>query len=727
MAERVKDIGKVALTYKGEWVNTTQYGKLDTVYIESEKSTYIALEDNKGVNPVDNPDTWGVLAKAKYEVGQEDFEKAVTTVLTTHDNVIKGKIDNADKWATPIKINGVDVDGTKDITITAVPSNDTNIVHRTGDETVDGEKTFVKPIVGGVKTNATDIPNGTDMYTFLPDKNGYYFIGDAKAATLVNPPFEGTGFFLEVVSSIDGTSYVSLVATAYNTMKKKVAMNSKPGKNPIANRVPWTDLGGTTIDETNIVHRTGDETIGGTKTFTTPIQGGMKARSMTNLNVNELVKDTFTNAGTWSNDGNPVIGGALPDGTTTYSQFVIVAGTKNNNFGHIFQYLNSANEIWYSTINNGAVVGWKKLAVDNKGAIPINLANQENVVTIKDLGMKQLNDNPGLFKKEYWFNLNWARPADMPAYTSAYANITIYSNVDRFFVEVRDDAGMVVTGIYNKAFGEDIIWNQGAPAPLESSLSNTLPAYSLKSTLTATQLPEANIASNHLQTHIVPMLAGNAKQFDLDAVVPENFDVIIDGNNAVIGTAPVPVASMKFSRLEYRWAQYGSINRLYEKLMLTTTPDNAGEYWYRAHTGTTWKAWKKVITQSDLPGTDWGVAKQFSLTSDYFSGTISLTVQSGIVSMNFGGALIKDVGAGDTIIGNTSSVGIPAPAVDLRTSLVDVTTNPPSGNPLLGSVRWKEDGDINLNLNQAIKASDVSNHYIEFGLSGASKAMPVNL
>jgi len=227
MAERVKNIGKVALTYKGAWVNTTQYGKLDTVYIESEKSTYIALEDNKGVNPVGNPNTWGVLAKAKYEVGQDDFENAVTTVLTTHDNVIKGKIDKADKWTTPIKLNGVDLDGTKDVTITAVPSNDTNLVHNTGNETIAGDKTFTSPIIGSIKTNIKPIENSVDLYKFSPKNNGIYFVTGTVAKTLVNAPFGSDAFFMDVKTSSDnnGNVYTTLSAISYTTAVAKNATN----------------------------------------------------------------------------------------------------------------------------------------------------------------------------------------------------------------------------------------------------------------------------------------------------------------------------------------------------------------------------------------------------------------------------------------------------------------------------------------------------------------------
>lgn len=86
MAESTKNIGRVIMLYKGEYSPATTYTKLDVVYQDSTKSSYISLQDNNiGKEPKDNPTFWGVISKAKYEVNDQDIKDAVTNVIATSD------------------------------------------------------------------------------------------------------------------------------------------------------------------------------------------------------------------------------------------------------------------------------------------------------------------------------------------------------------------------------------------------------------------------------------------------------------------------------------------------------------------------------------------------------------------------------------------------------------------------------------------------------------------
>lgn len=86
MAESTKNIGRVIMLYKGEYSPTITYTKLDVVYQDSTKSSYISLQDNNiGKEPKDNPTFWGVISKAKYEVNDQDIKDAVTNVIATSD------------------------------------------------------------------------------------------------------------------------------------------------------------------------------------------------------------------------------------------------------------------------------------------------------------------------------------------------------------------------------------------------------------------------------------------------------------------------------------------------------------------------------------------------------------------------------------------------------------------------------------------------------------------
>ena len=88
MAE--KNIGRVVPNYKGDYDASVQYAKLDVVYHDDSKSSYVALADTRGENPYTTPSKWGVVARAKYQVGQQDLEAAVQAVINKNGVHIKG-------------------------------------------------------------------------------------------------------------------------------------------------------------------------------------------------------------------------------------------------------------------------------------------------------------------------------------------------------------------------------------------------------------------------------------------------------------------------------------------------------------------------------------------------------------------------------------------------------------------------------------------------------------
>lgn len=88
MAE--KNIGRVVPNYKGDYDASAQYAKLDVVYHDDSKSSYVALADTRGENPYTTPSKWGVVARAKYQVGQQDLEAAVQAVINKSGVHIKG-------------------------------------------------------------------------------------------------------------------------------------------------------------------------------------------------------------------------------------------------------------------------------------------------------------------------------------------------------------------------------------------------------------------------------------------------------------------------------------------------------------------------------------------------------------------------------------------------------------------------------------------------------------
>lgn len=94
-----------------------------------------------GVNSKGNQDTSGHAASA---------DTANSSNNASHAN----KADSAVKLQTPRKINGTNFDGTADINVPA--SNDSDIVHKSGNETIIDDKNF---------TGTTSLSNGTSITT----------------------------------------------------------------------------------------------------------------------------------------------------------------------------------------------------------------------------------------------------------------------------------------------------------------------------------------------------------------------------------------------------------------------------------------------------------------------------------------------------------------------------------------------------------------------------------
>lgn len=274
MIETSKDVGKVATTYKGSWDGRKAYSALDIVFVPDVGTSYVALVDNKNISPVDNPGTWGVFAQAPQDDSKEEIKQVVKEVLNDDNNNIKGEVAKARSLAIPVKINDVDFDGTQNLTLTAIPSNDDSLLHVGGDENVTGVKTFaIDQPIGSWKT--IQYAYGTDLYKIGTNKSGSLsFFPESLLSGIYNKPFESEPFFLETltsdsVSDEGESNTVILRATNALTGEVKVAINKEIGSISV-NRSPWKGVGNTQdVNETNnsYITKTGDEVIAGSKTL----------------------------------------------------------------------------------------------------------------------------------------------------------------------------------------------------------------------------------------------------------------------------------------------------------------------------------------------------------------------------------------------------------------------------------------------------------------------------
>lgn len=219
-------------------------------------------------------------------------------------------------------------------------------------------------------------------------------------------------------------------------------------------------------------------------------------------------------------------------------------------------------------------------------------------------------------------------------------------------------------------------------------------------------------ADDHTHTMILPIAVNADTPLNIDDIPAYNFDAIADAGGFT-GTLPVS-SSNNFNRLEHRWTQTGSNNRIVQTMYVSETNNGEQGTYQRFHTGSTWGAWKRLANANDLANfVSWSTAKGYQLTTNYTQNPIYLTEQSGILSINYGGGLKNISGDGDVTIGTTVGLGISLPMYTIRGAL----GNASDGTPM-GTFRWLSNGNIIINLNATGGAPA---DYFDFGGSGASQ------
>lgn len=255
---------------------------------------------------------------------------------------------------------------------------DASAVHKTGDETIGGAKTFSSAIIANLQGNA-------DTATKLKTARTISFSG---AAT-------GTGTF-------DGSGNVDIALTESTTTRTNTSSAQSlavGGTVTIIDSITTNTSGEITgvnvktatmpsvyppNNDSNLVHKSGAETIGGSKTFTDGLSGALagNATSATKLanarkingenfdgtadiNVDPVVQVISTNKDVFTLDNgfyyySNVSATNKPSGSSSY--FVVeVIQTGSNGF---MQLVDSNNNAWWTTKSGGGWSSWKALAND---------------------------------------------------------------------------------------------------------------------------------------------------------------------------------------------------------------------------------------------------------------------------------------------------------------------------------------------------------------------------
>ena len=142
-------------------------------------------------------------------------------------------------------------------------------VKKSGSETIDGDKTFVRPINGSLSTRNATFTDFNDVARNVVKYSGSWVVASQSIA---NSPLQNYYTAIITPGSTGGTDgYIELVPFAGGLSKKYIAV---VGSGTLS---AWKSFA---FDD-SVVHKTGTETIAGDKTFTSPINGQLSGNAAT--------------------------------------------------------------------------------------------------------------------------------------------------------------------------------------------------------------------------------------------------------------------------------------------------------------------------------------------------------------------------------------------------------------------------------------------------------------
>lgn len=133
------------------------------------------------------------------------------------------------------------------------PSNDTQLVHKTGDV-----------MTGGLKGGQVNLPASGDLNT-LTDTGKYYQVANWNTPNWTNRPSNAPNmaFSVDVIGQAN-QSLVTQVYYVHTTSRMWIRTMWLNANSTTMATTQWTEL----ANDSNVVHNTGNETVAGDKTFT---------------------------------------------------------------------------------------------------------------------------------------------------------------------------------------------------------------------------------------------------------------------------------------------------------------------------------------------------------------------------------------------------------------------------------------------------------------------------
>lgn len=255
---------------------------------------------------------------------------------------------------------------------------DASAVHKTGNETIGGSKTFSSAIIANLQGNA-------DTATKLKTARTISFSGAATGTGT----FDGSGnvdiALTESATTRTNTSSAqSLAVGGTVTIIDSITTNTSGEITGVNVKTATMPSVYPPNNDSNLVHKSGAETIGGSKTFTDGLRGALtgNATSATKLanarkinganfdgtadiNVDPVVQLISTNKDVFTLDNGFYFYANIeatnkPSGSSNYFVVEVIQSTKNG----FMQLVDSNNNAWWTTKTGGAWSSWKAVAND---------------------------------------------------------------------------------------------------------------------------------------------------------------------------------------------------------------------------------------------------------------------------------------------------------------------------------------------------------------------------
>ena len=289
------------------------------------------------------------------------------------------QVNSATSNATSVASSAVDkVNSVASSAVSYISVNDANLVHKTGTETIPGDKTFTgkltstQPIDGAISTRNAAFTDFNDVARNMVKYSGSWVVASQSIA---NSPLQNYYTAIITPGFTGGTDgYIELVPFAGGLSKKYIAV---VGSGTLS---AWKSFA---FDD-DVAHKTGNETISGDKTFSgnTTFSNSITAPQViaadlltgfhnviqvpdTTTKIIDLINNDFIKGrGFWKEATFIAFNRVLSDAPTNDAYSIIKLATRGTNRTYV-EYSDLSGNVWHTTASSNSINSWVKQANDS--------------------------------------------------------------------------------------------------------------------------------------------------------------------------------------------------------------------------------------------------------------------------------------------------------------------------------------------------------------------------